>query len=56
MENGSIDFFRADIADYDAVESILRNERPQYIVNFAAETHVDRRSSTPSMAKKASRE
>lgn len=24
MENGSIDFFRADIADYDAVESILR--------------------------------
>ena len=47
MENGSIDFFRADIADYDAVESILRNERPQYIVNFAAETHVDRSVDDP---------
>ena len=47
MENGSIEFFKADIADYDAVESILRNERPQYIVNFAAETHVDRSVDDP---------
>ena len=47
MENGSIEFFKADIADYDTVESILRNERPQYIVNFAAETHVDRSVDDP---------
>ena len=47
MENGSIEFFKADIADYDTVESILRNERPQYIVNFAAETHVDRSVDNP---------
>lgn len=47
MENGRIEFFKADIADYDAVESILRNERPQYIVNFAAETHVDRSVDDP---------
>lgn len=47
MENGRIEFFKADIADYDTVESILRNERPQYIVNFAAETHVDRSVDNP---------
>ncbi len=35
MENGSIEFFKADIADYDTVESILRNESaPQYIGQF----------------------
>ena len=47
MEHGSIEIFKADIADYDTVESILRNERPQYIVNFAAETHVDRSVDDP---------
>lgn len=35
-------FVRGDIADRELVERILRNERPWAIVNFAAESHVDR--------------
>jgi dTDP-glucose 4,6-dehydratase len=35
-------FVRADIADADAVEQIFREHRPSAVLNFAAETHVDR--------------
>jgi dTDP-glucose 4,6-dehydratase len=35
-------FERADIADRAAVDRILREHRPTAILNFAAETHVDR--------------
>jgi len=35
-------FVRGDIADGRAVEAILEAERPDAIVNFAAESHVDR--------------
>jgi dTDP-glucose 4,6-dehydratase len=35
-------FVRADIADRDAVEQIFREHRPTAVLNFAAETHVDR--------------
>jgi dTDP-glucose 4,6-dehydratase len=35
-------FVRGDIADRAAVEALLREHRPDAIVNFAAETHVDR--------------
>src|SRR5215510_9708526 len=35
-------FVRADIADRSAVEQTLREHRPTAIVNFAAESHVDR--------------
>jgi dTDP-glucose 4,6-dehydratase len=35
-------FVRADIADADAVEQIFREHRPTAVLNFAAETHVDR--------------
>jgi dTDP-glucose 4,6-dehydratase len=34
--------FRVDIADRDAVEQIVEQVRPDAIVNFAAESHVDR--------------
>ncbi|MBN1607721.1 MAG: GDP-mannose 4,6-dehydratase [Polyangiaceae bacterium] len=34
--------FRADIADRDAVDRIVEQTRPDAIVNFAAESHVDR--------------
>jgi dTDP-glucose 4,6-dehydratase len=37
-----IKFFKADISDKAAVGKILNNVRPEIIVNFAAETHVDR--------------
>jgi dTDP-glucose 4,6-dehydratase len=35
-------FVRADIADRGAVEQIFREHRPTAVLNFAAETHVDR--------------
>jgi dTDP-glucose 4,6-dehydratase len=35
-------FVKADIADRAALDQILREHRPSAILNFAAETHVDR--------------
>lgn len=34
--------YRADICDRDKVFEIFKNEKPDCVVNFAAETHVDR--------------
>ena len=36
------EFVKADIADRDAVVSLYRDHRPTAVLNFAAETHVDR--------------
>ncbi len=36
------EFVRADIGDFDAVTAVLSKHRPEAIVNFAAESHVDR--------------
>jgi dTDP-glucose 4,6-dehydratase len=36
------EFVRADIADRGAMEELFRAHRPAVVVNFAAETHVDR--------------
>jgi dTDP-glucose 4,6-dehydratase len=41
-------FVQADIRDRAAVRSLLSQERPRAIVNFAAETHVDRSIDDPS--------
>lgn len=35
-------FVRGDIADYELVTSLLKTHRPRAIINFAAESHVDR--------------
>lgn len=35
-------FYRADISDKDAIFKIFEREMPECVVNFAAETHVDR--------------
>ena len=35
-------FVRGDITDRDCVRALLERDRPRAIVNFAAETHVDR--------------
>ena len=35
-------FIQADIADREALAQIFREHRPQAVLNFAAETHVDR--------------
>jgi dTDP-glucose 4,6-dehydratase len=40
-------FARADIADREAVRAVLREHRPSAVVNFAAETHVDRSIDDP---------
>ena len=40
-------FVQADIADRAAVRALLRDHRPSAIVNFAAETHVDRSIDDP---------
>jgi len=40
-------FVQGDIADREAVRRLLRAERPSAVVNFAAETHVDRSIDDP---------
>jgi len=40
-------FFKGDIGDRELVFSLLREHRPRAIVNFAAESHVDRSISGP---------
>ena len=35
-------FVRGDIADMQAVDALFSEEKPEIVVNFAAETHVDR--------------
>lgn len=42
IESGAIDFVHGDIADRDLVTALLELHKPQYIINFAAESHVDR--------------
>ena len=40
-------FVQADIADRLAMRDLFRNHRPDAVVNFAAETHVDRSIDDP---------
>ncbi len=39
---GKYKFYKSDICDRERVESIFKKEKPQIIVHFAAESHVDR--------------
>jgi len=43
------EFFRADIADRPEIYRIFERERPDAVVNFAAESHVDRSIENPSV-------
>ncbi len=47
-EHPRFHFVKADIADRAAVEQIVHEHRPAAILNFAAETHVDRSIDGPS--------
>ncbi|MDR0853884.1 MAG: dTDP-glucose 4,6-dehydratase [Clostridiales Family XIII bacterium] len=47
MENDRFKFFKADITDRDAIFKIVSEEKPDVIVNFAAESHVDRSIEDP---------
>jgi dTDP-glucose 4,6-dehydratase len=40
-------FVKGDIGDRDLVRALLKEHRPQAVVNFAAETHVDRSIDDP---------
>lgn len=42
MELPNFRFVRADICDRPAVDKLFEEERPDAVVNFAAESHVDR--------------
>jgi dTDP-glucose 4,6-dehydratase len=42
-------FVKADICDRDAVYDLFENEKPDVVVNFAAESHVDRSIEDPSI-------
>ena len=42
MEQPNFKFVRGDIADREFVYSLFEAEKPDIVVNFAAESHVDR--------------
>lgn len=47
MDNPRFTFVKADIADRDAVYDLFEKEKPDVVVNFAAESHVDRSITDP---------
>lgn len=47
--NPNFKFYKADISDRMAVYEIFEKEKPDVIVNFAAESHVDRSIDNPSI-------
>ena len=47
MDNAQFKFIRADIADRETVYRIFAEEKPAVLVNFAAESHVDRSIEQP---------
>ena len=47
MENPNLRFVKADICDREAVYSLFEEEHPDVVVNFAAESHVDRSIENP---------
>ena len=42
LRNPNFKFYKADITDRESVYNILEDEQPDIVVNFAAESHVDR--------------
>ena len=49
MEDPAFSFVRGDIADREAVYALFEREKPAVVVNFAAETHVDRSIEDPAV-------
>ena len=49
MDNPNFRFVRADICDREAVFGLFEEEHPDIVVNFAAETHVDRSIDDPAI-------
>ena len=49
MDNPNFRFVKADICDREAVDKLFEEEHPDIVVNFAAESHVDRSIEDPSI-------
>lgn len=49
MDKKNFRFVRADITDHDAVDAVFSQEGPDIVVNFAAESHVDRSIASPGL-------
>ncbi len=47
MNNENFRFVKGDITDSDFIDKLFKNERFDYVVNFAAESHVDRSIEDP---------
>ena len=47
MDNPNFRFVKADICDREAVNRLFEEEHPDIVVNFAAESHVDRSIEDP---------
>jgi len=47
MDNPNFRFVKADICDREAVNKLFEEEHPDIVVNFAAESHVDRSIEDP---------
>ncbi len=48
LDDPRVQFIQADIADKDAMAAVFRDSQPTAVVNFAAESHVDRSIDDPS--------
>ena len=49
LSNPRFTFYKADITDRDEIFDIIKKEKPDIVVNFAAESHVDRSIENPSI-------
>lgn len=49
MDNAHFRFVRADICDRKAVDALFEEEHPNMVVNYAAESHVDRSIENPQL-------
>ena len=49
IDRQSIHFYKGDISDHYMLDEIFDNFAINYVINFAAETHVDRSISSPSI-------
>ena len=49
LKNPKFSFVQGNIADRDAVYALIEQERPNVVVNFAAESHVDRSIENPGL-------
>lgn len=47
LKHENYKFYKTDIRDREAIEKIFETEKPDIVVNFAAESHVDRSITNP---------